>query len=568
MSIARKLLLGFLAVTGMTVMLGLYAVYSVSGMGAVAVGIYEKPLMAINFARAAETNCAMIKTALAELRLFEQADPFALSTSNEKATLMGLDVGAIDPAALRERVFLLNGEMIDNIEIAAERALSPETAAIVAGLQTIAVKWTEQNETLLNGGVVDFADYNQRTRDLSRRLADLVETTTADAYIFRFDAEGKVEQQKIVVAATAGATLIIALLIASLLSRLIVEPLKRAVDALDALSQGDTSEVPIDTQRSDEVGAVARAVQHFREKMIQMEKLATEQQRDHDKKEKRRLALEMLSSEFDRTMTVALRDVGTAAHKMRRTAGSMANIAHKANHEAGAVAAASEQATGSVQSVAAAIEELTAAARNIGEQVGRSAVISHQAVSEARQTGGVVRGLSDAADRVGTIVNLIADIAEQTNLLALNATIEAARAGDSGRGFAIVASEVKSLATQTQQATEDIATQIQDIQSVTTDAVEAISKISATIDEVSRIAGSIAAAVEQQGEATLAIASGVQEAAAGTEDVTRNISFVRTRATETDSAAALVLDAAGALGNQAERLRGEVDEFLSSVKAA
>src|SRR6202035_3691571 len=100
------------------------------------------------------------------------------------------------------------------------------------------------------------------------------------------------------------------------------------------------------------------------------------------------------------------------------------------------------------------------------------------------------------AEKIGHVVGLITTIAGQTNLLALNATIEAARAGDAGKGFAVVASEVKNLANQTAKATEEISTQITQIQSATKEAVNAIRGITRTIEEVSTIAISITAAVE------------------------------------------------------------------------
>jgi len=93
--------------------------------------------------------------------------------------------------------------------------------------------------------------------------------------------------------------------------------------------------------------------------------------------------------------------------------------------------------------------------------------------------------LSRAAQRIGDVVKLITAIANQTNLLALNATIEAARAGEAGRGFAIVASEVKSLSNQTAKATEEIGAQIAGMQIATQDNVETIKQISKTIGDVS-----------------------------------------------------------------------------------
>jgi methyl-accepting chemotaxis protein len=177
-------------------------------------------------------------------------------------------------------------------------------------------------------------------------------------------------------------------------------------------------------------------------------------------------------------------------------------------------------------------------------------------------------GLAGAAQKIGEVVALINDVASQTNLLAFNATIEAARAGEAGKGFAVVASEVKSLATQTAKATDDIRMQITAVQGETRAAVEAIQTISKTILEVNEISTSIAAAVEEQMMATMEITRNVQQAAAGTQDVSRNISGIRAAVDEAGTTATKVLNAADWLASEAGKLRHEVDEFLSTVRAA
>src|SRR5205823_2475962 len=147
----------------------------------------------------------------------------------------------------------------------------------------------------------------------------------------------------------------------------------------------------------------------------------------------------------------------------------------------------------------------------ISRQVQESARIANDAVQQAQQTDARINQLSTAAGRIGDVIKLITAIAEQTNLLALNATIEAARAGEAGRGFAVVASEVKQLAAQTAKATDEIATQIAGMQTATQDSVAAIKEIGTTIGRISSIASSIAAAVEEQGAATQEIARNVGE---------------------------------------------------------
>ena len=263
-----------------------------------------------------------------------------------------------------------------------------------------------------------------------------------------------------------------------------------------------------------------------------------------------------------------VKNVSSASTEMRATAEGMSATAEETSRQATAVAAASEQATANVQTVASAAEEMSASVGEINRQVAQSSEIANRANAEASRTNETVQGLADAASKIGEVVNLISDIAEQTNLLALNATIEAARAGEAGKGFAVVASEVKNLATQTAKATEEIAAQVTDMQSVTGDAVDAIKNIADTIGEINAIADTIATAVGEQGTATQEIAENTQQAATGTQEVSSNITGVTQAASETGSSAQEVLSAADELSKQGEQLSAEVEAFLNQVKAA
>jgi methyl-accepting chemotaxis protein len=221
-----------------------------------------------------------------------------------------------------------------------------------------------------------------------------------------------------------------------------------------------------------------------------------------------------------------------------------------------------------VQSVASATEELSSSITEISRQVQDSARMAAEAVDQATRTNARVNELSLAAARIGDVVELINTIAGQTNLLALNATIEAARAGEAGRGFAVVASEVKSLAEQTAKATEQIGAQITAIQTSSSDAVTAIRGITSTIGEMNEIASAIASAVEEQGSATQEIARNVQQAALGTGEISANVVGVQQAAGDTGAAAHQVLQASSELSRQSETMRGEVEAFLSNIKAA
>ena len=179
----------------------------------------------------------------------------------------------------------------------------------------------------------------------------------------------------------------------------------------------------------------------------------------------------------------------------------------------------------------------------------------------------VGQGLADAAQKIGEVVGLITDIAEQTNLLALNATIEAARAGEAGKGFAVVASEVKNLASQTAKATEEISAQIQGIQASTDESVTAIGAITQTIEQVDQIAAAISAAVEEQTAATQEIARNVEEASAGTNQVNSNISEVSAATQVTGDVAQTIQRESLSLSEDAEKLKSEIQRFLAGIRA-
>ncbi len=216
------------------------------------------------------------------------------------------------------------------------------------------------------------------------------------------------------------------------------------------------------------------------------------------------------------------------------------------------MAAAAEEASSQSMAVASATEQLSKSIEEIASQVARSTQISSEAVTEAQNSNQQVQSLAEASQKIGDVVNLINDIASQTNLLALNATIEAARAGDAGKGFAVVASEVKNLANQTAKATDEIAAQINGIQSATQSAVTSIEGISRTINEVNEIATAIAGAVEEQ--------------SAATSEVSSNIDGVTQASQETGKSATEVLDAARGLSEQSESLGNQVDSFLVEVR--
>ncbi|WP_194482223.1 methyl-accepting chemotaxis protein [Bradyrhizobium sp. CCBAU 53338] len=285
-------------------------------------------------------------------------------------------------------------------------------------------------------------------------------------------------------------------------------------------------------------------------------------------REGRARTMNALAADLDRSVMGIVEAVSSQAVELNVAAASLSGSAEQNQQEAKAVALSAEQASLNVQSMASATTELASAIREVGRQVEDSAAVTKDAVAEADKVNGIIRELAAASQKIGDVVNLINAIASQTNLLALNATIEAARAGEAGKGFAVVAQEVKALASQTGKATDEIAAQINSVQTASRNAVGAIEAISGTIERISEIAAAIATAVEQQGRATTQIAGNVQQASDSVDQVSGRIVNVTRASTETEAASGKVVSSAQQLSQQAARLKTDVSDFVLRIRAS
>ncbi len=349
----------------------------------------------------------------------------------------------------------------------------------------------------------------------------------------------------------------------------VTRPLRNMVTSMRTLAEGNlTVEIPFQ-DRHDEIGEMSAAVQVFKENAIAIDRAKVERDEARVRAaEEKRQAMDALAARFEDSVGHIVEAVSASSLGMKQTAEQMSNIAAQARDRSDMVSAAAASASGNVETVAAASEELSYSINEIEKQMTASNAVARTAVERAEATNETMKVLSETAGKIGQVVELINHIAKQTNLLALNATIEAARAGEAGKGFAVVASEVKNLANQTAHATEEISSQIDAMQNVSSEALEAIAVIRQTIGEISESVASVASAVQQQSSATQNISQNTQEAATSTRDVSTNIVAVQTSNDETSEAANAVVSAASDLSTEADKLRNEVNRFLAEVRAA
>jgi methyl-accepting chemotaxis protein len=349
----------------------------------------------------------------------------------------------------------------------------------------------------------------------------------------------------------------------------VIRPIAEMTDVMKGLAGGDLNVSVPALSRGDEVGAMARAVQVFKDNALRVQSMEQEQAGLKLKAEgDRKAAMQQMADGFDSAIGKIIQTVSTASSELESSAGQLTKTAEVTQVLSATVASASEQSSANAQSAAAAAEEMASSVSEISRQVQDSHKISREAVSQVEQTNARIADLAQSASRIGEVVKMISAVAEQTNLLALNATIEAARAGEAGRGFAVVASEVKALAAQTAKATEEISEQIGQMQSATNQSVSAIQEIGGTIGRIAEISQAIAAAVEEQGATTQEISRNVQQAAQGATQVAGSITNVNRGATDTGTASTHVHGLARSLLGQSNHLKGEVEKFLSTVRAA
>ncbi|WP_163349576.1 methyl-accepting chemotaxis protein [Desulfovibrio sp. JC010] len=378
-----------------------------------------------------------------------------------------------------------------------------------------------------------------------------------------------------------------------LVARSIANPIQMLVGAAQSVSKGDFDAIPDESRFSGELLTLQQALKDM---VVELGKLLkSTEEKSQEAEEQTRLAKDALAeAEEARSAAENAKREGMlqAANHLEQIVDQVTSASQELSAQIEQSRAGAEVQRERSAEAATAMEEMNASVFEVAQNASQAAESADDARKQAEDGGGIVSNvissigevdqatgqmadglhtLGQRAEGIGQVMNVITDIADQTNLLALNAAIEAARAGEAGRGFAVVADEVRKLAEKTMDATKEVGDAVSAIQSGTRNSISDMEKASGIVEKSTSYASeageslsSIVNIVESTADQVRAIATASEEQSAASEEINRNTDEINRIAGETSQA----MDQSSQAVHELSRLSEELQNIIDDLKKA
>src|SRR3569833_4273047 len=301
---------------------------------------------------------------------------------------------------------------------------------------------------------------------------------------------------------------------------------------------------------------------------LTQEQLQRESENGRQQSSVRRAQREQLAAEFELQVSGIISTVSEAAQAFTSTAGKMAASAAMSAQRSREASSVAERTSGAASEVAMGTGELSDRAPTVREHAEQSKSRASSAVQEAAQVSAQIEHLISAVRQISSITDLIASVARQTNLLAINARVEAARAGEFGRGFSVVADEVKALAQRTREATNGIEKNIQQIDIAAARSSESLQSLLEVISGVDKAASEIFEVIDALVASTRQLTERISGISSSTRSVATDIRDAQDTAQATEQMSSDMVQAAAVIEEQADHLREQVGQFVLGLRSA
>lgn len=409
--------------------------------------------------------------------------------------------------------------------------------------------------------------YKQKIYELSEKVAD----SGMKAEITRNQILDKVEgiaameneleasraSQRKLTWLVAGSAILANMVMLFLLVRWLVEyPLQRLTETIEAIRSGETPDVPFKL-RKDQIGVLAGAIEHFKASLVEI------RQENARKEQEKNIIDEMFEN-----ITSVVNGLETRAKDLVETANTLERLASSTEEQSESVTLRASETAGHTGEVTDSTLQLQTSFHSINSEIQKQVISVEKILKRNEKSREHVDLLKSSITDVNAIITMVSEITDQTKLLALNATIEAARAGDAGRGFGVVASEVKDLSLRTENAAKSVMDKVAGIEQASMILVENLQEIDHQVQELNQLTDVINVSIDEQLGITEKITGFAGQTSGNMQNVSNSIGHVNSAATETRCLAGQVHGVSNEIAEQLSALLYDTTKRLERLTPA